>query len=87
MGRVAGTSNSQESLIRQYQVIQEAMDKIHVRAIKTAGTPSDMAIQIARAVEGLGDGITCEVEWVESLPVDPSGKRRKIVSTVRKTGS
>jgi len=74
--------NSNEYLIGQYQVVQEAIDRICVRIVRLENTPADMGLQIAQTIESLGDGITCKVEWVESIPIDSTGKRRKIVSAV-----
>ena len=74
--------NSNNYLIGQYQVVQEAIDTICVRTVRLEDTPADMCLQIAQSIERLGDGITCEVEWVESLPIESTGKRRKIVSAV-----
>jgi len=63
--------------IKQYMVIQTALDSFTVRFVKE--TPFDQASVdtfLAKMREYLGDTIALTVEFVPSIPVQKSGKRR-----------
>ena len=67
-----------------YQAIQESIERVRIRAVPLETAPDDITERIAAVIEALGEGITCEVELVDTLPVEPSGKHRKIISWIRK---
>jgi len=70
--------------VAQYQVYQEALEKVTVRLVPGLGfvepaVPDDL---LARCREILGDGIAVTVQVVDSMPREPSGKFRVIKSEV-----
>lgn len=73
-----------EFYIGAYQAIQESLEVVVVRAVSLEGAPTDIGTRIAKAVEGLGTGITCRIELVETISMEPTGKHRKIVSNVKR---
>ena len=70
--------------IRQFQVVQSDSTAVTLKLVTTAGY--DQSASEARITEGLcrigGDGLRVVFEYVPSIPVPPSGKRRYIISTV-----
>lgn len=70
--------------IGAYQAVQESPEMVSVKAVPLEGAPADIGTRIARAIECLGEGITCRVELVKTVPMEPTGKHRKIVSNVKR---
>jgi len=67
----------------RYQVIQETVDRFRVRLmVGGGGLSSDNLGAVRAAVEALHPEVRCEVEPVDELPLEPSGKRRAILSRV-----
>ncbi|MCK5245883.1 hypothetical protein KAR02_03250, partial [Candidatus Bipolaricaulota bacterium] len=71
-------------LIGSYQVVQESQEMVTVKALPLEGAPTDIGTRIVKAIEGLGEGITCRVELVKTVPMEPTGKHRKIISNVKR---
>lgn len=67
---------------KRYLCIQETCDSIRVLVQPADHAPDDLALRISGAIEGIGPGITCRVEYVESFPESSSGKHGSIVSKV-----
>jgi len=69
--------------MEQYRIVQESLGKVVIRAVKGEGYSqkhTDFLIKYVRKY--LGDSITVEVEFVDSLPPLPSGKRSSFVSKI-----
>ena len=77
------TSGGEGYYAKQYQCIQETRGMIRVLMIPADHAPNDLAARISRAIESIGPGITCRVEYVDAFPSSLSGKHRSIVSRVR----
>ena len=63
--------------LRRYQIVQEEIDRIVVRLqpIPTAPPAAEQVETVKqRMMQGLGDTITLEIELVENIPSEPSGK-------------
>ena len=72
----------QDTEVQRYQVIQERIDRIHVRILAHSELPTNVIEAIARGIERLGPEIRCTVELVDDLPPDASGKFRRFISKV-----
>jgi len=67
----------------RYQVVQETLDRFRVRLMTPSGGFSSGEREAVRAaIEALHPDVRCEVELVHELPLEPSGKRRAILSHV-----
>jgi len=69
--------------LKSCRVIQESLDKVVVKAVKDKGywqKHTDFLISYMHKF--LGDNITIEVEFVDSLPPLPSGKRSVFISKI-----
>jgi phenylacetate-CoA ligase len=72
--------------IKQFQIVQKALDKMIVRLIKEREIPRSVLDEISRTIQAtFGDGITVEFEFVDEIPPLPSGKHQYAVSEI--TGS
>jgi phenylacetate-CoA ligase len=68
--------------IREAQIIQEAVDHLHIRYVADAGFSPDAARQIAlRVRERLGD-VRVTLEAVDAIPRAANGKFRAVMSRV-----
>jgi phenylacetate-CoA ligase len=71
------------SHIWEYQVIQSAIDRVHVRIVSNARFTPESAGELKRDLEQLlGPGMTVVVEKVDKIDLEPSGKRLIIKSLV-----
>jgi phenylacetate-CoA ligase len=67
--------------VREGQVIQEAIDRIVVKVVPTRSFgPGDVQDIVQRIRQRLGPRVAVIVEPVESIPRNPSGKFRAVVS-------
>jgi phenylacetate-CoA ligase len=66
-----------------YQIIQESLDKFTIRLVKGKEFPSDGASKIYYLMkEIIGDDVHVQVDFVDKIPKDRSGKRHAIISKV-----
>lgn len=78
-----GTLMSSSNGIEAYQIIQESMEKLIVKIIKNEKyTPGDenMIKKTLENLSGLEHGVC--LEYVDKIPVPPSGKRRFVISNI-----
>lgn len=66
--------------VRRYQVEQEEDGRFHVRVIPDAGSHGQLAERIESSLRRLDPKLKVAVEFVEDLPVEPSGKFRAVYS-------
>jgi phenylacetate-CoA ligase len=69
--------------IESYQIIQESLDHVTIKAVKGKGYSQRNTDFIIRHVHKfLGDSVMVEVEFVDYLPPLPSGKRSVFISKI-----
>jgi phenylacetate-CoA ligase len=69
--------------IKQYQIVQESIDRIVVRMIKAGPIDESHFVDIERACKiALGDNVYVAFEYVDVLPSTPTGKHRYVISQV-----
>jgi len=69
--------------VKQYQIVQETMDRLVFRVIRTGPINEEKFRDIQQAIKTvLGDNVSAEIEYVDSLPSTPTGKHRYITSLV-----
>ncbi len=68
--------------VLRYQIVQEAPDRFTVRVLAPPSVRAALPGAIQTALAGLDPTIRCAVEFVDDLPLEPSGKRRAIISRV-----
>ena len=69
--------------IGQFRVVQHAHDRIELSLVPGAGFDAAVARTASDALRGLvGHGVTIELSTPDAIPLDPSGKRRAVVSHV-----
>lgn len=67
-----------------YQIIQESMTEFTVRLVPGRGVPQDGVLKIQDLMkEIVGNNIHVQVDFVDDIPKDDSGKRRGIISKVK----
>jgi phenylacetate-CoA ligase len=69
--------------VRRYQVVQEEDSRFRVRVIQKRESREPIAERIATSLRRLDPNLRVEVEFVEDLPVETSGKFRAIYSKQR----
>lgn len=70
--------------IKEYQIIQEEIDKIVVRIVKGPGYSEEDTQQIIDVMKQyLGKKVELSMEFVSSIPNAKSGKRRFVISKVK----
>jgi phenylacetate-CoA ligase len=71
------------SMLREYQFIQKAVDRMQVRIVPAPGFSEAHAERLRRGLEKLlGPGLTVEIAEVAEIPSEPSGKRLVVKSEV-----
>lgn len=65
--------------VEQFQVIQEAKDRIRVLVVPGPGWSDARSAEVRAKLEGQLDGIECRIETVREIPVLKSGKRRFVI--------
>ena len=69
--------------IKQFQVVQEAVDKVNIRVVPDASFSAEERRQLLQKAEGvLGAGIDIVIECVATIPPLASGKYRYVISNV-----
>lgn len=67
--------------LREFQIVQEALDRVRVLVVIEPGTRHDAVAGISTIVQrAVGSGTRVKVEHVHKIPRSPSGKRRVTVS-------
>ena len=66
--------------MRQYQIVQVTPDRVVVKVVPAAGFSADAARRISQLLRPVLAGIEAEVEFVESIAAEPSGKYRIVRS-------
>jgi phenylacetate-CoA ligase len=70
--------------IRQFQVIQKALDLVVVRIVKKGPLEESGLAEIERALHtALGDQVKVVIEFPDEIPVLESGKRRYVISELK----
>jgi phenylacetate-CoA ligase len=69
--------------IKQFQIIQESLDKITVRLVKDGEIPASLLARLTQTLKtAFGEEITVEFEFPDQITVLPSGKHRYALSRV-----
>ncbi len=68
---------------RRFQVVQDALDHLTIRIVPEAERLSDFHEVIAPALRRLHPELQCSIEVVDDLPLEPSGKFKKVISSIR----
>jgi phenylacetate-CoA ligase len=72
-----------DSWIRQYQLLQERKDRIVLRVLPAQASVSDHIAEIERSVHPLlGPGVEFQVQLMDQMPLEPTGKFRTSRSLV-----
>ncbi|HEY8505112.1 MAG TPA: phenylacetate--CoA ligase family protein, partial [Gemmataceae bacterium] len=67
----------------QVQIVQERIDLLRLRIVPGEGFGPHSRRQIEQLVDRtFGGGVRCEVELVDAIPQEPSGKYRFCISKV-----
>ena len=68
--------------VRQVQLVQQARDRFVVRAVaKPGANKSQTSVALANALRSkVGSAASVEVEWMEVIPPDASGKVKSVIS-------
>ena len=70
----------------EYQAVQIAPDAVTLRIVPTAELTAEFSRKLRRDLEDfLGPGVGVNIEVVDSIPLEPSGKRLIIKSAARRT--
>ncbi|MCX6094991.1 MAG: hypothetical protein NTY63_09270, partial [Candidatus Bipolaricaulota bacterium] len=75
--------NADGYAVRRYQVVQEEDGGFLVRVISKGEKPGPLSERIAASLHRLDPKLSITVEFVDDLPVEPSGKFRAIYSKWR----
>jgi phenylacetate-CoA ligase len=74
-------------LLRSFKIIQESLDETTVLVVPEAGFDAASTKRIESGFKArLGQGVHIDVQLVDSIPVERSGKFRYVVSKVRSDG-
>ena len=69
--------------IENFQAIQEAIDSLKVKVVKSRGYTQEHTDFLFKYIRGqLGSSVKLEIEFVDSIPPLPSGKRSVFLSTI-----
>jgi phenylacetate-CoA ligase len=67
--------------VRQFQVVQKRIDRLEIRIVPaTPGTEPDLQFARREIRRALGDEVELQFDFVQSIPLTPSGKFRVTVS-------
>ncbi len=72
--------------LRQYQIIQEAIDRVVVKVVPVDGPAPVVEGQIREVLGPLLEGVQTSVRFVEKIEPEPSGKHRIVISRVASSG-
>jgi phenylacetate-CoA ligase len=70
--------------IDSFQVIQERVDSILIRIVPSKKFTKELQNKIVTSLRDKGARLRIDIETVKHIPVSPSGKRRFIISDVKK---
>jgi hypothetical protein len=68
--------------MRQYQIVQEARDRVTVKVVPTAEFDAEAAQRIVDLLKPLLIGVVTGVKVVDAIPAEASGKYRIVRSDV-----
>lgn len=69
--------------IKQFKIIQEALDRLRVKIVPATGWQEQNATAIISGLkQRLGQQTVIQIEYSKTIPQDPSGKYRYVVSQV-----
>lgn len=69
--------------IKQYQIVQKTLDLVVFRIVKQGPVDETKFEEIKKACKtGLGKNVEAKLEYVDDLPVTPTGKHRYTISEV-----
>jgi len=69
--------------ITQFQVVQKSLDKLIVRLVLNGALPAQVAEEIKSACRAAyGENVTTELEFMDEIPLLPSGKHQYAVSEI-----
>jgi phenylacetate-CoA ligase len=69
--------------IKQFQIIQESLDKISVLLVKDGEIPTPLLNRIERTLKtAFGEEVVVEFQFPDQIPLLPSGKHRYAISKV-----
>ena len=69
--------------LENYRIVQESLERVVIKAVKGKGYSqkhTDFIIEYTQKF--LGDNISIDVEFVDSIPPLPSGKRAYFISKI-----
>jgi hypothetical protein len=73
-------------IISQYQVIQKSINKILVKIVKGRDFDPNIVLRVKRGIEEvfyrIDEDVDVEINVVNSIPKESSGKRREIISLI-----
>lgn len=71
--------------IRKSQIIQKERDLIQIKIVKRKGyTKKDSDLLLEEFCKRVGPGVQVELEFVEDIPIEKSGKFRWVISNAKK---
>ena len=74
--------------IKQFQIIQESLDKITIRLVKDGEIPTSILQRLEKIFkEAFGDDISVEFEFPDHISVLPSGKHQYAISKINHAGN
>lgn len=73
------SDGTMEWLFRGFQITQDSLDHLSVRVIPEANQSADLEQIIASALREIHPELRCTVTYVETLPLEPAGKFRKVI--------
>lgn len=65
--------------VARFQIVQESPSLVTVRLLWNGSPDEKLRRKIERTVSGMWDGMVCRTEDVESFPLGPRGKFRKVI--------
>ena len=73
--------------LRRYQIVQDRADRVLVKIVPSTNPGAEAVAAIARRLAAAVEGqLAVEVELVEEIPPEPSGKYRPYYSLVDRPG-
>lgn len=81
--RTRGLTDVFADVIRGFQIVQEAADRVTVRAVRGNETREGLESEIAEGFGAIHPQLRCRVEWVDAIAPDSSGKMKKVLSKVK----
>ena len=68
--------------LKQFQVVQEALDRVVVNAVVDPGRERAVEVDIRKKFKSVLPGIEVQVRWHEEIGPEPTGKYRIVKSRV-----